>query len=164
MLKVLLIIAVVAASVGLGNAIAENAGEKLNRNKLLLKAMSDLRIAVQRRGTRLFDALRSCATIPQLCALADELERRPYADVYETAEHILSTDKLLSKIVCRGACAFIAAAASATVEEELVEAFVMFEHDSSEIISALSEEQKKRSTVIRSVCLMGGMVLAVVLV
>ena len=163
--KFILIAVIIAASAGLGRALAQNAKEELLRTKCLYTALGTVKTAYKSKGRTLSEALEEGARagMDALSAIAREIAARPNADIYEMAARMLASERAICKPILREAAVLIERMGSAGIAEDISEAYAVFSRETEKRIEELEEASRRRSRVIRTLCLLGGMIAAVVI-
>ena len=171
MLKALLIAVIVLASIGLGNSVTSTVSGRMRQINLLLGCVKAMKNGMVYQGMTFYEALRHasgvgmegffsfCAeqiksaptcTGAELCktAMAERPEEMQYLKEREKAAFVVLMD-MLSRAVLPG---------------EVAEAAGQFGREMAELMRELSEGQYKKAKAVKTVCVLSGLVLAIVVI
>lgn len=160
---------IVVGSACLGNVLASSLEERLTALKSLANGVASLKNALIYQGMSLAEGLAfasrdgeifdTCAKLifsnPR--ASGGEIAQRAYKENKEVFANLTEDERIFfGELLER--------LSRAAVPEQIGEAVAIFSREIVSSINKASEEQHKRSRVIRSMCLLGGLAFAIIIV
>lgn len=163
--RFILIAVIVAASGAMGMTLSENIRQGFEKQKRLREGLKRTAMSMVHRGKTLAEALSdgAAADAPTLAEIGAVIRKNPTLPVRKTAEVILGKDKAISGRCATDGARFIERIALAAVGADIEAALSDYEREAETYFSELEEKCRKRMRLIRSLSLMGGMAVAVMI-
>ena len=169
MMKLILLGVIVMASVALGSALADSVGARKRALCGLVNCVKCMQNVMLYQGVPLYEALLRAAGVANgayFTAVSGLIRERPQESggllAAHAREHVALVNMHDEELALFDG--LMDALSNAVSQEEAAEAFRSFLRSTDEMLRDVTQTQAKRAKVIKSLCLMGGLLIAVILI
>lgn len=169
--KICMLAVIVIASVALGNVIVSGAGDRIRTLVQLVNCVKAMKNGMIYQGMTLFEALAYGDKVGLsgfLLECAQILKKNPELSGKQIVKQAMEKEnRQVSHLKGQEREAFLELMdrlSGAVVREQIEEATGVFFREMNSLIRELSEEQAKKSKLIKTMCLLSGLAVAIILV
>lgn len=168
--KIVTLSIIVVASIVMGNVVVRSADQKMAALTSLANCMKAMKNCLVFQKMTLFEALKHCDKIGMdglFGKMAEIMRDSPGANLFQVCRMALNEENetvaLLDEKARQALMNFIVTAGAASIPQMIIDAYGEFTKELNQIVQGMKDQQMKKARAIRSLCMLGGITIAIVL-
>lgn len=168
--KIVTLSIIVIASAIMGNVVVRSADQRLTALVTLMNCGKAMKNCLVFQRMTLFEALKHCDKIGMdglFGRMAELMRECPGVNLFQICRMALSEGgealALIDGKAQQALVNFIVTAGSASIPQMIADAYGEFAKELGGIISEMKNQQMKKARAVRSLCMLGGIMIAIVL-